>query len=216
MLTDPIPTEYFTDIAYNSQFYNQNNWVTLPVGDERYLKRIVGNHTSNATSTSFINSVNVGGLNSTGSITGPLISASSISNTGDYVGSYLNLNNSTISAGYQAGQTNQGLKSVAIGYQAGQTNQGDYSVCVGFNTQSSGDYSLALGTNAIATGSHNISVGTSLETINLNGSQTTANILNSTTINNSVKPFDAVANTTGELSAFNDSTNWFTSNFSNI
>jgi hypothetical protein len=36
------------------------------------------------------------------------------------------------------------------------------------------------------------------------------------TINDSVKPFDAVANTTGELSAFNDSTNWFTSNFSNI
>ena len=85
-MDEPIPTDYFTNIAYNSQFYTQPNGISLTVGDERYLKRIVGNHTSNATSTSFINTLFSGGLNSTGTITGPLINCTNISNSGSYTG----------------------------------------------------------------------------------------------------------------------------------
>jgi len=217
MSTSSTPSQYFTGIAYNSQFYTQPSGISLTVGDARYLKTIVGNHTSNATLTSFINSVNVGGLNSTGTITGPLVNCSSIANSGSYTGNniygtaisatsvnnsgfyygpYVGIDNTIINLGnsagalnnspystnigYQAGYNYVGQNSINIGYRAGKTQTGFSSICIGEDTVATGNYSVALGKGSVATGNNNISIGTSLETINLNGSNTTVSQLTNT------------------------------------
>jgi len=169
-MDEPIPTEYFTNIAYNSQFYTQPNGISLTVGDERYLKRIVGNHTSNASSTSFINSLFSGGLTSTGSITGPLISATSINNSGSYGGGLLNINSAThglnaIAIGNQSAINGQGDSSIAIGYQAGYTLQNINSIAIGVDaghfTQSYS--SIAIGYQAGYAQQNNSSVAIGLQ-----------------------------------------------------
>ena len=63
--------------------------------------------------------INCGGLLATGTITGPLISASSINNTGNYNGQYLTLNNYDVNIGYLAGSGNTGNGALAIGYRSG-------------------------------------------------------------------------------------------------